>query len=376
MDSTLFVHRSLDELAAVEGAWDELAVRARSPFLSYQWLRSWSKAFAKPEGIAVAVMNSDRGLGGAACLCASPGRLLTAAANQYSECWDAVAVDDSARKLVWRGVAELGAARLRLPALPATSPSVSLAPEVLRAAGYRIAIRPDRASPYLPLPGSWDELLTMLSSNLRAQVRYSHNRLRREGSLVFRTTRGGSQLESDLDRFFSLEGSGWKGRAGSAIRSDPRSLSLFTDFARAAARRGWLRLHFLELDGVPVAGDYGCVLGGGSFLIKTAFDERYARLSPGLALRAEAIRAAIDEGLDFYDFLGQTEWYKLRWTRELHERVVIQAYRGLSGLPALVYRHKPGAAGRGLTAGWRAEAVTKTARYGPRGSTTPQPRRR
>jgi CelD/BcsL family acetyltransferase involved in cellulose biosynthesis len=348
LDGRLFVHRSLDELAPLGDAWDELAVRARSPFLSFQWLRSWWKAFAKTDGIAVALMNRDRPLGAGACFCASSGRLLTAAANQYSECWDVVAVDDSARKLVWRGVADLGAARLRLPALPATSPSVSLAPEVLRAAGYRIAIRPDRASPYLTLPGSWEALLRTVSKNLRAQVRQSHNRLQREGSLAFRTTTSGSQLERDLNRFLLLEGSGWKGRAGSAIRNNPRSLSLFTDFARAAARRGWLRLHFLELDGVPIAADYSCVFGGGSFMIKTAFDERYARLSPGLALRAEAIRAAIDEGLDFYDFGGQTERYKLRWTGELHERVVIEAYRGLYGLPAFVYRYRLRPLGRPL----------------------------
>jgi CelD/BcsL family acetyltransferase involved in cellulose biosynthesis len=150
----------------------------------------------------------------------------------------------------------------------------------------------------------------------------------REGTLRFRTTSGGEQLERDLDAFLDVEASGWKRHRGTAILSDSRTAQLYREFARQAAGKGWLRLHLLELDGTPIAGDLGCSFAGGSFLLKTGFDERYARLSPGLLLRAEALRAAIEDGCRSYDFLGGPDDWKLRWTREVRLRTVINAYRG------------------------------------------------
>jgi CelD/BcsL family acetyltransferase involved in cellulose biosynthesis len=77
-----------------------------------------------------------------------------------------------------------------------------------------------------------------------------------------------------------------------------------------------------------VAADLNCAFAGGMFLIKTGFDERYGRFSPGLVLRGEVLRSAVREGARFYDFLGGPDSYKLRWTTELQPRAVIRAYRG------------------------------------------------
>jgi CelD/BcsL family acetyltransferase involved in cellulose biosynthesis len=168
-----------------------------------------------------------------------------------------------------------------------------------------------------------------VSRNLRSQLGRRRRALEREGRLRFRTsTGGGEELERDLAAFLRVEGSGWKSGSGTAIRSDSRTERLYTDFARAAAAAGWLRLQLLELDGVPVAADLNCRFAGGTFLLKTGFDERYRQFSPGLVLRGEVLRAAIQEGAGFYDFLGGPDAYKLRWTAELRPRVAVRAYQG------------------------------------------------
>jgi CelD/BcsL family acetyltransferase involved in cellulose biosynthesis len=337
-DTRFLVYDSLEDFAALESAWNQLALRCRSPFVTHEWLRSWWSAFGGKDAMAVML----RGAGGSphagAGLLRQSGRVVGAAANVYSEDWDAVAVDDTARRLLWRQIAALSATRLTLPGLPADSPSVAIASDALRDAGYRVAVARQQLSPYVALPETWDELLATLSRNERSQVRRKMKRLEREGRLVFRTTTG-PDLDGDLDRFFRLEASGWKGAANTAILNDPQTLRLYTDFAHAAASRGWLRLHLLELDGVTVAADYTCVLGDAAFLLKTCFDERYARLSPGAVLRSEALRTAIEEGLAFYEFLGGPDRYKLQWGGDLRERLLVRAYRG-SGLPTFVYRHK------------------------------------
>jgi len=343
----------------LEESWNELALPAESPFLTHQWLRSWWSAFAEPEPMVVALRAADGTLRAGACVTRRSARELSSAANEYSEDWDVVAVDDASRQLLWHEIAALGGARITLSAVPASSSSVGLAADSLRAAGFKVAVGREQASPYLDLPDSWEQLLAGVSRNLRSQVRRSAKGLQREGAVEFRTATDDS-LERDLDAFLSLEASGWKGAAGSAIRSDPRALRLYTDFAHASMRKGWLRLQLLELDGVPIAADYTCVVGRGAFLVKTAFDERYGGLSPGLVLRAEALRSALGEGLRFYDFLGGADRYKMRWTEELRERLVIRGYGGVAAVAPFWYRHSLRPAARRLAdrgrGGWNAAA--------------------
>ena len=333
-------------------AWDDLAAGARSPLLSHAWLRAWCDAFA-PNGVRTVTLQAPDGeLRGAACLIRRPGRGLAAAANSLSDGWDAVARDDAARHELWREVAALPAARVELTGL--LEAGLPAARQALSAGGYRLIVRPHEASPWLVLPASADELLASVSRNLRSQVGRFRRRLEREGDVRLRTAHG-PEIDDDLERFLEIEASGWKGARGTAIRSDARAVRLYLDFARAAADRGWLRLRFLELDGDAIAADLSCVLGGGEHLLKTAFDERHARLSPGVVLRAEVLAAAIAEGLTFYDFLGGPDRYKLQWTDEVRERFVVHAYRGMPGpgrlrLPARpAPRRAPAARGGAVT---------------------------
>jgi CelD/BcsL family acetyltransferase involved in cellulose biosynthesis len=308
--------------------WNVLAGSAGSPFLTAQWLAAWWRAFGSGRLICL-VLRDGRGALRAGAWCRRlPGGRLAATANAHTGDWDVVASDDRARRALWRTLAGLGAGAVELAAIRSRS-SLDQADKELRAAGYRTVEVAGVRSPYLELPGTWEELLGSVSRNLRSQLGRRRRALEREGRLRFRTTVGGEELERDLVSFFRVESSGWKSGAGTAILNDPRTERLYRDFAGAAAAAGWLRLHLLELDGVTVAADLNCVFAGGTFLIKTGFDERYGQFSPGLVLRGEVLRAAIQDGSRFYDFLGGPDSYKLRWTAELRPRAAIKAYRGV-----------------------------------------------
>jgi CelD/BcsL family acetyltransferase involved in cellulose biosynthesis len=324
------------KLRAVEG-WNVLAGSAGSPFLTAEWLAAWWSAFGGGRFTCL-LLRDDRGsLRAGACCRRLAGGRLAATANEHTGDWDVVAADDQARRALWRAVAGLGAGAVDLAAIRSRA-SLDQAGQELRAAGYSTVEVTGVRSPYLELPRTWDALLASVSRNLRSQLGNRRRALEREGRLRFRTTIGGEEeLERDLDAFLRVESSGWKAGSGTAILSDPRTERLYTDFARAAAAAGWLRLHVLELDGVPVAADLNCVFAGGTFLVKTGFDERYRRFSPGLVLRGEVLRTAIQEGSRFYDFLGGPDGYKLRWTTDLRPRTAIKAYRG-AYRPLTVYQ--------------------------------------
>ena len=316
-----------EELAGVHD-WNLLAGAAGSPFLTVEWLTAWWRAFGSGRFTCLVLRDSRGSLRAGACCRRLAGGRLVATANAHAGDWDVVATDPQARRALWQALAGLGAGAVHLAGIRSRA-SLEEADSELRARGYRTVQATGVRSPYLELPATWEELLASLSRNHRSQLGRRRRALEQEGRLVFRTTVAGEeQLERDLAAFFRVESSGWKSGAGTAILSDPRTERLYTDFARAAAVAGWLRLHHLELDGAAVAADLDCAFAGGMFLIKTGFDERYGRFSPGLVLRGEVLRAALGEGARFYDFLGGPDSYKLRWTTALRPRATIRAYRG------------------------------------------------
>jgi CelD/BcsL family acetyltransferase involved in cellulose biosynthesis len=314
------------ELGPLVEDWDRLALAAGTPFLTHSWLSCWWKAFGGGEPLWVVLHDAEESLRGGAFLHRTGGRL-AAAANVHSGDWNALARDEHARTELWAAIARLGARRVHLQAMPERAQGTHSACEELERAGYKVVRVPGPFCPWLPLPSSWEELIGASSSGLRQQVRRRRRMLEQEGALAFRTVSGGPMLEADLERFLRLEASGWKGRSGTAILSKPSTARLYREFARAAAEQGWLRLNLLELDGAVIAASYDCAFAGGASLLKTTFSEAHGRLSPGLVLLAEVLRSSIEEGMGYYDFLGDPDVYKTRWTSERHPRVQLFAYR-------------------------------------------------
>ncbi len=97
-------------------------------------------------------------------------------------------------------------------------------------------------------------------------------------------------LDAWLEKFMSLEASGWKGRGGTAIACNQADRLFFSEIAREGFRRQRLRITCLSLDGQPVAGEFNMVAGEGIFSLKIAYDERHARSSPGMVLAIEGVR--------------------------------------------------------------------------------------
>lgn len=329
-----------EEFDAVAAEWDALALQARTPFLSHAWLGCWWDAFAPDDGSCLLTRDADGQLQAGAVMRTGRRGTRTAAANDHTGDWDVVAASADARAHLWAEIAGADASALRLMGLRAHSPEAGVAEGLLRDAGFRLVTREAPQSPFLPLPPTWDELLQSISRNLRSQWRRARRTLEAEGEVRVRTVRGGEELPGALEALLRVEGSGWKARQGTAIASTPRTRTLYWDFAERAAANGWLRIHLLELEGEAIAADLDCVYGGECYLVKTGFDERFASFSPGLLLRGEALRLAIEDGCRGYDFLGPPDGYKMRWASELRPRLHLYAYRGVARMPQLVYRSR------------------------------------
>lgn len=118
----------------------------------------------------------------------------------------------------------------------------------------------------------------------RKELRRLEKRLSEKGRSTFSET-------DEVEQFLELEAAGWKGERGSALGSTVAGARFFRSMALQAAARGRLMMLALELDGRPVAMKCNLLAGEGAFAFKIAYDEAYARFSPGMQLELANIRA-------------------------------------------------------------------------------------
>jgi hypothetical protein len=116
------------------------------------------------------------------------------------------------------------------------------------------------------------------------EYRRLERRLGERGRLERRVLEAGGDLSAWVEAFLNLEASGWKGKEGTAFQARPADAAFFREMARGAFERGRLQMLGLFLDGRPVALKCNLMTPPGSFAFKIAFDESFARHSPGVLL--------------------------------------------------------------------------------------------
>ena len=128
----------------------------------------------------------------------------------------------------------------------------------------------------------WD---AAVRAKKRKELRRQASRLAEQGPVAFRRWAADEPLAPWIDAFLALEARGWKGRARSAIASQDDTAAWFRAILSGAAEAGRLDMRALDLDGRPLAMLINFLCPPGGFSFKTAFDEDYARFSPGVLLQ-------------------------------------------------------------------------------------------
>jgi CelD/BcsL family acetyltransferase involved in cellulose biosynthesis len=141
-----------------------------------------------------------------------------------------------------------------------------------------------------PLSDAATYLDQAFSKTSRKEFRRLERRLAEAGTLQYAMLERGADAERWIRDFLELEARGWKGRRGSALDSSEPNRLFFTRAAAEAARRGRLMMMSLKVADRPVAMKCNFLAQDGSFAFKIAYDEEYARFSPGLLLELEHIR--------------------------------------------------------------------------------------
>ena len=337
---------------ALAPEWDALVARTDDQlFYRHAFLSLWLDAFAPGARLAVLVQREGGRLVAALPLlrrrlrvCGLPARAWCAPANLHSCRSDLLAEDPAAAARAF--AAALAARRdwdlVQLCDVPPGGRAERLlaaAPESGLLAGRWASLRP----PYVALPATMEALERRLGSKHRTALRSRRRRLAARGRVTLERIAGGDRMEQALAEGLALEASGWKGRAGTAIRQHPATLRFYTTLAQEAADRGALALWFLRVDGRAVAFQYLLEHRDRCLLLKQAYDEAWRDCGPGQLLMEDVLRAAIRRGFAEFDLLGDDAPAKRLWTDRTRQHGWIFLFRGPWGrlLHALKFRVAP-----------------------------------
>ncbi len=191
---------------------------------------------------------------------------------------------------------------LHLPLLPAGGAIAEALREALSEQDRPSAIvhREERAM--LDAELSPDEYLeASMSTKKRKELRRQHKRLNEEGTLSVERLEGDANLAEWTQEFLSIERAGWKGAEGSALASAPETEQFFTGTLAGAAQAGRLERLALRVDGRAIAMLANFLTPPGAYSFKTAFDERYAKYSPGLLLQLENLQLLSSDVIEWAD---------------------------------------------------------------------------
>jgi len=310
-------------LESLSGEWNSLA--PDRPFSRYEWLAPWWRRLGtnqrlftlgvwneSDELVAIAPWRIERlpiggrvvrFLGsGAACsdyatlLCRDEGGAAPAAIARWltgpaRHCWDL----------------------LELTGVAADEPSVERLVAALGALGHRVHARPDQSCWRVELPGNWEQFLGGLSASRRQRTRTLWRRAFANSRARIVNVTNVAELEQCFGILVDLHTRRRRSLGQPGCFADPDMAAFLREAAEGMLAAGRLRMFWLELEGRPIAVEFGFSGGDVVHYYQGGFDPDAAAERPGWLCFAASLRMAIDQGYRSFDFLRGDEAYKASW---------------------------------------------------------------
>jgi len=130
----------------------------------------------------------------------------------------------------------------------------------------------------------------------RKEYRRVRSRLSETGQLVSASWSHAQPIQPWIDKFLALEAKGWKGQRGTALAVEQKMAICLSQALTAFADQNSLKFWSLTLDGKTIASLFAFITNGHVSLAKIAYDESYAKFSPGVLLLLDATQNLMDGG--------------------------------------------------------------------------------
>ncbi len=323
-----------EELA---GEWDAVLPADPRPFDLHCWYLAWWRSFGADAELAVCTVRRGGALAGVLPLL-DGGGWLRSLANAHTPSFRPLAGDDDAMRCLVAAAMERGRSGVELTALREDDAGIDALRDGADGAAMLSQVERSYASPFVETDGDFDVWYAENKRRWKALERL-RRKMSREHEAEFPTAVRPLDLEAELEDGFRVEGSGWKGHAGTAINSDPATAVFYRAVARSFQARDELRLSRVVLDGRTIAFDL-CILSQDRlYLLKTGFDEDFRGFSPGLVMRLSIIEHCFEHGLRSHELLGAESDWKAKFATSSRPHVSLRTYRrNPAGLARYTYR--------------------------------------
>ncbi len=327
----VYEFRTLEQWASYAQPWDRLA--AGVPFRTWTWLSHWWRHYGSsasgqsPRLMVLGVFDQADVLVGAAPWClesSGPWGEVIRWLGSGEVCSDYVSVlcrpdvQGQVVETIADYLAESDRAAGRGPAwdlleLSGVDAEDAIADGLIRRLAERGNVVHRRPAPScwrVGLPATWDGYLAHLSKGHRKQLRRCERDFFDTGRAVLHTVQRLDELPRAVDLLIDLHQRRRRSLGQPGCFSSPRFAAFHREVMPDLLREGHLQLHWLELDGCPVAAEYHLAGNGVVYAYQSGVDPDALADEPGRLMTLAVLRRAIRQGYRAFDFLRGDEPYK------------------------------------------------------------------
>ena len=321
-------------LGEYEHSWDTLLSKSldNNPFITYEWLTTWSKYFGRGNDLKIFTAEDYHGLSLVAPICYSNYKALGSLRRKASfigapdsdyhaflikNLQDASAAVNNLLESV---IDDSGADCLALTDVPEDSATSTLLQSV-KEEKLTVSSSPINRCPFMALPNNFDSFLQNLGSNMRRNLKVWERDALKDYRVKFVSYSEIGSLEDGMKTFFKLHQKRQVSKGDHGVFADEINERFHMDIANAFDKRGWLALYFLTFNDEPVATVYGFEYQQKMYAYLCGFNPDYAMFRPGYSVFKKTIESCIKKKLCQFDFLRGDEEYKSRWKTQVRNNL-------------------------------------------------------
>ena len=317
----------IEQLAPLTNDWQRLA--AGVPFRSPAWLTTWWQHYGTPGDLFVLALFDQGRLVGLAPWYRDAQRRRgpqlrqlgdTEVCSEYVRvmcepgCEGAVATALAHWLVDSHGQGEWDVLELA-DVQPHDTATTALA-EHLAEAGCRVHVHRGATCWFVPLPESWDDYLARFSKDRRKKLRKMLRSFAHSGRAVLHTVSTPEQLLHGREILVDLHQRRHQSFGEPGCFAWPKYSAFHRQVFPQLLKQGQLGLHWLEVDGQPVAAEYHLIGHETVFCYQGGISPEHLPISPGQIVTLLTLQQTIAAGYRGFDFLRGDEPYKRQWQAE------------------------------------------------------------
>lgn len=299
------------ELVNHRAAWDDLVARALAPnvFCEPEFALPAAQRLRSQRKVRFAIAWEENAAGGRRMVAFAPvvarrilpfHTMLVTSHWAYFGAYGAPLIDRDAPaaavEALLDGFAKHGRSMFQLRFLDEHGPVAAAIREAAAVSGRSLVTVASHQRAMLKTVSDGEGYLSdSLSSKKLKELRRQLRRLGDDAPVAFEDHRGEAEVTAALERFVALEALGWKGEQRSALQVNPNQSAFVRQLFSERAAKGLARILELRVGEAVVASGLVLVSGRQAWFYKIAYDEAYARCSPGVQLTIELTKRLIDD---------------------------------------------------------------------------------